>query len=49
MFLVCTEAEFGYGIVYCAIFNNYKDAKNYVNKHKHLDLFVKEVQNGEEL
>jgi len=49
MFLVCREVNFGDGIVYCAIFNNYKDAKNYVNKHKILNLFIKEVQNGERL
>lgn len=49
MFLVCKEVCYDNGIVYWAIFNNFNDANNYVNQHQNFDLFIKEVQNGEEL
>jgi len=49
MYLVCKEVYYGTGIVYLAIFNNEEDAKNYVNQHKGLDLYIKKCVNGEEL
>lgn len=49
MYLVYREVCYGNGIVYLAIFDNEKDAKNYVNQHKNLELYIKQCVNGEEL
>ncbi len=49
MYLVCREVCYGNGVVYLAIFNNEKDAKNDVNQHKDLEPYIKQCVNGEEL
>lgn len=49
IYLIYQDVCYEDGKVYFAVFNNKKDAENYIETHKKFNFHIKECKNGEEL